>query len=401
MDGDRFGAFLHDSDYRRAGRAGGALSGLGFAAKDVFDLEGRVTGAGQPGWRAAHAPAAADAPAVRAALDAGARLVGRTICDELCYSLNGTNRHDGDPVNPRAPDRLPGGSSCGSAVATAAGEADFSLGTDCAGSIRVPAAFCGIYGIRPSFGRLPVAGVYALAPSFDVAGWFAADARVFARAGRTLIADWRAAPPVRRVVVAEDAFDAVPPQVADAARPLAGEVARALGCPPPAPVVLAPHGLDAWGAAFRTVQGAEIRDRLVPWVDAHKPDLDPAIADRLAWAARVGAAEASEMRGLRAEAARRVAETLDRGTILCLPTAVLPPRRDSGPQELEAFRAAALRLTAPAGLAGAPQVHLPLAVVDGLPSGISIMAGRGRDETLIEIATLPALAPPRMPAGHA
>ncbi len=395
---DRFNAFLHDRDYRRGGAPSGPLTGLGFAAKDVFDLAGRVTGVGQPTWRAHARPAETDAPAVRALLASGARLVGRTVCDELCYSLNGTNRHDGDPINPRAPDRLPGGSSCGSAVAVAAGDADIALGTDCAGSVRIPAAFCGLYGARPSHGRLTTAGVFALAPSFDVVGWFAADPSAFARAGRALIAGWHPPAPTRRLLIAEDALDAAPAPVAREVRVLTDRIADALGCPGPEPVVLAPQGLARWADIFRIVQASEIKAALVPWVEAHRPDLSPAIADRLAWAAGVDEAAAAAMRRSRREAAAHVEALLDDGTLLCLPTAVLPPRRDAESEELEAFRAAALRLTAPAGLTGVPQVHLPLGEADGLPTGVSIMAGRMRDEALIEVAAHAGLQPRPGPA---
>ena len=386
---DRFNAFLQDHDYAREGAQDGKLAGLTFASKDVFDLAGHVTGVGQPTWRASHAPAEADAPVVHAMLAAGALLAGRTICDELCYSLNGTNRHDGDPINPRAPGRMAGGSSCGSAVAVAAGQADLALGTDCAGSVRVPAAFCGLYGIRPTYGRVSATGAFALAPSFDVVGWFAARAETFARAGQALLPDWHAPNPARRVLVAEDAFAAAPASVAAAAYPLADAIAAALGCKAE-PITLAPDGLAQWGEAFRTIQGSEIRANLVPWVAANKPDLAPAIADRIAWASGVSAADANPMLPIRRQATARLDHLLDGEAVICLPTAVLPPPCDAGTAALEEFRTVSLRLTAPAGLTGVPQVHLPLAEAEGLPSGISVMAGRGRDEALLAIAALMA-----------
>ncbi len=105
-------------------------------------------------------------------------MVGKAITDELTYSLNGENIHYGTPVNPKAPGRIPGGSSSGSAVAVAGELADFALGTDCGGSVRAPASFCGIYGMRPSHGRISTAGVFRLAPRFDTVGWFARDGRL-------------------------------------------------------------------------------------------------------------------------------------------------------------------------------------------------------------------------------
>uniref|UniRef100_A0ACD5WM85 Uncharacterized protein n=1 Tax=Avena sativa TaxID=4498 RepID=A0ACD5WM85_AVESA len=151
------------------------LHGLTFAIKDIFDIAGRVTGFGSPDWRRTHAPAAATAPAVLAALAAGATGVGTTVMDEMAYSINGENAHYGTPANPCAPGRVPGGSSSGSAVAVAACQADFALGTDTGGSVRVPAAYCGVFGLRPSHGLVSAQGVVPMAQMFDTVGWFARD----------------------------------------------------------------------------------------------------------------------------------------------------------------------------------------------------------------------------------
>ena len=155
----------------------GPLRGCTFAVKDVFDIAGHRTGNGHP--RLARDPSTAErtASAVERLLAAGARMVGKTYCDELTYSINGENVHYGTPVNPKAPGRIPGGSSSGSAAAVSGGLVDFALGTDCGGSVRIPASYCGIYGIRTSHGLVPADGVVPLAPSFDTVGWFARDRR--------------------------------------------------------------------------------------------------------------------------------------------------------------------------------------------------------------------------------
>src|SRR5205807_7319730 len=149
-------------------------------------------------WLAAAAPAAASAAAVRKIVDAGATIVGKTVCDEFFYSVTGANAHYGTPANPRAPGRLPGGSSSGSAAATAAGACDFALGSDTGGSVRIPAALCGVYGIRPTHGRVDLAGAMAMAPSFDVGGWFALGPGVFRKVGRVLLDGERIAAPIDR-----------------------------------------------------------------------------------------------------------------------------------------------------------------------------------------------------------
>ena len=187
------------------GAPDGPLRGLTFAVKDVFDIAGHRTGNGNPVWLETHPPADATASAVERLLAAGAGMVGKTQTDELAYSLNGENVHYGTPVNPRAPGRIPGGSSSGSAVAVAGGLVDFALGTDCGGSVRLPASYCGIYGIRTTHGLVPADGVVDLAKSFDTVGWFARDAAMMLRVGEVLLPSARDFVP-KRLLIAEDAF---------------------------------------------------------------------------------------------------------------------------------------------------------------------------------------------------
>src|SRR6056300_1661103 len=184
---DELGAFCADRDVHIAGSAPGELAGLTFAAKDVFDIAGFRTGAGNPDWLRTHPPATITASAVQRLLDAGATLVGKTHTDELTYSLNGENFHYGTPVNPNAPGRIPGGSSSGSAAATAGGLVDFALGTDTGGSVRLPASNCGIFGFRPSHGLIDNDGVVPLSPAFDTVGWFARDGGLLQRVGNILL----------------------------------------------------------------------------------------------------------------------------------------------------------------------------------------------------------------------
>ena len=216
---NRLGCFCPHGDIHIEGTQGGPLSGLTFAAKDLFDIEGHVTGAGNPDWLATHAPAPATASAVRKLLEAGASLQGKTITDELAYSLAGVNMHYGTPVNPACPDRLPGGSSSGSASAVAGGLVDTALGTDTGGSIRVPANNCGLYGIRTTHGQVAKDGLVPLADSFDTVGWFARDARTLARVGEVLLGP-RESFPAGRLVIATDCFDLVGADVRAALKPL-------------------------------------------------------------------------------------------------------------------------------------------------------------------------------------
>src|ERR687890_601264 len=185
----------------------GPLSGLTFAAKDLFDVAGYPTSAGSPHMLAMSGVKTRTAPTVQKLLDSGARLVGKTITDELAFSMNGKNAHFGTPVNGAAPDRIPGGSSSGSASAVSNGLCDFALGTDTGGSVRAPANHCGLFGIRPTHGRVSLEGCHDLAPSFDTCGYFARDGATFLRVGEVVLgSDPAPLPQIPRVLLAQDAF---------------------------------------------------------------------------------------------------------------------------------------------------------------------------------------------------
>ena len=181
----RKSAFVGHSPAAFRLRDDGPLAGLSFAVKDLIDIEGSPTACGNPDRLRDDGLAPSTAPAVLTLLGAGATCVGKTHTDEVACGMFGTNPHFGTPINPKAPDRVPGGSSSGSASAVAAGLCDFALGTDTGGSVRVPASFCGIFGIRTTHGRISTAGVMAMAPSFDTVGWLAASAETLARVGET------------------------------------------------------------------------------------------------------------------------------------------------------------------------------------------------------------------------
>ena len=215
---DSVGAFVPGPRLEYPPLGSGRLSGLSFAVKDLFDVAGAATTYGNPDWASTHAPAVATAPVVTTLLQAGARMVGKTKTMELAYGLTGENVWQGTPINPRAPDRFPGGSSCGSAAAVAAGLADFAIGSDTGGSVRIPASYCGLFGIRPTFGAISLAGACPLAPSFDTCGWFARGAALLAGIGDVLLPGGRQGVdgPLLRV---EEAWVNAQPDVAEALRP--------------------------------------------------------------------------------------------------------------------------------------------------------------------------------------
>ncbi len=377
--------FIAGPAVRIPGAPNGPLAGLTFAAKDLFDVAGHPTGGGNPDWARSHPVPTRHAWAVQQLLDAGATLIGKTITDEVSLGILGENPFDGTPLNPNAPDRVPGGSSSGSASAVAQGLCDTALGTDSGGSVRVPASFCGLYGIRPTHGRLDLSGMLVQAPSSDTIGWFARDASTFARVSSVMLGEPIPATLPTRLVVAVDTFGFADADTAAALQPLV----RALGAlmKETREDLLAPAGLTAWARAQRTLQPWEAWQTFKPWIDRVNPRLQYSVARNLALASATPESERQWAALARSEARARMTWLLPPGTILCMPTTPFPaPPKGLPLPELEPVRARILGLAAHGGLAGFPQISIPGATVDGLPVGLSILGARGSDATLVAVA---------------
>jgi amidase len=346
-----------------------------------------VTGAGNPDWLALHAPAGRTAPVVQALVDAGAGMVGKTHTDELSRGIFGENARYGTPTNPSAPGRVPGGSSSGSAAAVAGGLVDFALGTDTGGSVRIPASFCGIFGIRPTHGRLSLEGVVGQAPSFDTVGWFAREADVLARVGEVLLGSQAArAPHPRRLIVATDAFAIAEGPTAAALYP-AVERISALVQRSEQRAISPSVPLSDWFRHQRAAQGREAWATFGDWIDRHNPRFAFEISDNFIRGMRVDDAAFAAAREFRAARRREAMELISPDTIVCLPTAPFPAPLLGQPRSaMWAHRTAISTLTSICGTLGAPQLSLPLAQVDGLPVGLSIMARPGGDEMLLAFA---------------
>jgi len=388
------GAFVPGPVVHRTGSPDGPLVGLSFAAKDLFDVAGLVTGAGNPDWARTHQPADADAAAVTALLEAGATLGGRTITDELAFSIIGMNPHYGTPRNALAADRIPGGSSSGSASAVAHGLVDVALGTDTGGSVRVPAACNGLYGIRPTHGRVSLAGVFPAARSFDTCGWFARDLPTLERVAEVLLGPeppghWP--PPASgepELWVATDLFGAADPDVA-------GALAAALDHLRDDAHVA---DVEAFGADL--VEAAtEARGRLTarefwgehgPWITAERPRFGEATARKVALLAELAAGDQADALAVRLKVAARLEELTARGAAVVLPTmATVPPPLTSTDDEFSRYNRATMRLTSPASLAGLPQISIPAGQTpEGLPVGLSLIGARHDDRHLLRLSRL-------------
>ncbi len=381
---DALGAFCRHTHVAVTGSGKGPLAGLTFGVKDIYDIAGHKTGFGSPDWLASHAPATHTAAVVASLLAAGANMLGKTQTDELTYSLNGENAHYGTPVNVNAPGRIPGGSSSGSAAAVAGGLVDFALGSDTGGSVRAPASFCGIYGIRPTHGRISLEGACALAKSFDVAGWFARDAALLERVGQVLLGAETAAAP-GELLLAQDAMALLDSAAVVALQPALARITAAIGAL--RPVTVSAEGLPQWFQAFRVLQGAEIHAQLGDWVARTQPELGPGVRERMQWVATISAEEVARAQGVREVVRRRMDELLAGNVVLVLPSVSdIAPLLNTPAAELDDFRARAMSLLCIAGLAGLPQVSLPLATARGCPLGVSLIAARGNDALLLALA---------------
>jgi Asp-tRNA(Asn)/Glu-tRNA(Gln) amidotransferase A subunit family amidase len=326
---------------------------------------------------------------VTALLRAGAQLTGIAQTDEFAYSIAGRNAHYGAPPNPAAPARLGGGSSSGPAAAVALGQARVGLGTDTAGSIRIPASYQGLVGFRPTHGAVSTEGVLPLAPSFDAVGWLTrnvADSRAVARVLLPSAAGVTRPPAgLTRLIRLPAVERLADPGVQELAARQAGQASAAGLLPPAAEVSLPPQVLEEWFAAFRTVQAHEAWQSNGAWISAHPGALGADVAARFAAAAAVTAAEAADARALAAKARSELTRWLD-GAVLVMPTAPGPaPLRSAGPAEIDAVRGRTLRMTCLAPLAGAPAVSLPLAVHDA-PVGLCLISAPGTDAALLALA---------------
>jgi amidase len=380
----------------------GSLDGLSFAIKDLIDLGGHKTGCGNPTWRETHPPASVNAVCVEKLLDAGARCVGKTVSDELAFSLLGENHFYGTPLNPRAPDRVPGGSSSGSASAVACGLVDFALGTDTGGSVRVPANNCGVWGLRPSHGFISVAAVNPFAPTFDTVGILASSAETLTRTASVLMAfEDIPGEELGTIHVLQEAFSIADPDVQKAledpvrrlgslfegrlrdtsVREIGAESAR----------VSEEASLQTWHDTYSALQWAEIESCLGAWIEATKPAFGPEASQNFDLAKSMDRRRVGTAAQRREEYFRRLKAFLGPNDLLCMPTTpALAPLKGTialrGRAAAGDYYPRTLSLTSVAGIGRLPQVSLPLAESSGgVPVGLSLLGANGRDAFLVSV----------------
>jgi amidase len=365
--------------------AEGPLSGYTFAAKDLFDVAGYPTGGGNPHMLAMSGIKGATAPVVQQLLDAGARLVGKTHTNEMAFSMSGKNAHYGTPRNGAAWERIPGGSSSGSASAVSNQLCDFALGSDTGGSVRTPASYCGLYGLRPSHGRLSLAATQALCESMDTAGYFTRDAELFGKVGECLLGEDPAPLPATPRLLISDTLMAMLPQASrDALAPALVRVEAA--CGPLATLEGELPSLSDGYWAFRYIQGYEAWQAQGATIEAYGLTLGPDVAARFAWSKAVTAEQYRQSCAVR-EQFTQAWDALLADAVLVLPTVPdIAPLLSALDEEIEQTRQISHHLLAIAVLCQRPQVNMPLASKDGAPLGLSLMGPRGSDLSLVRLA---------------
>ncbi|MGR6546052.1 amidase [Paenibacillus tundrae] len=402
---DQWGAFV-EATVQLPPTGTGELNGLTFAVKDVFDIQGVTSGAGNPDWLRTHEAADSTAPALLSLLASGARLIGTTQTDELMYSLNGENAHYGTPINPLAPDRIPGGSSSGSAVAAAAGLVHFAIGTDTGGSVRIPSSYCGLYGFRPTHGAVSAEGVIPLARSFDTVGWMSQSPNILLDVGKVLLENRSATlqddelgktnaiqdahtesdvePTFSRFLIADEAWSL--PEENDRSTLLSKlyELPNWKQDSTSIQLTAPTESLADWSAAFRVLQGLEIAHEHSDWLIKERPTFGPGIAERFEWACSLEVSAHTNESDLRIRIRSSLVELLGEDGLLAIPTAPgSAPLLGLQGAQAEAYRAKTMQLSCIAGLTGLPQVTVPVIREDGLPIGLSFIGGANTDLKLL------------------
>lgn len=385
------------------------LTNLSFAVSDVFDIEGYVTGFGNPDWARTHDTASRTSPVVSALVEGGATCTGKTVVDEMAYSINGENKHYGTPTNPAAPSRIPGGSSSGAAVAVAANFVDFSLGLDTVGGVRVPAAFCGVIGFRPSHGAVSHMGIIPVSSSLDTVGWFAKDPSILRRVGHVLLQlTYAVQRSPRQIIFADDCFQSLRIPVDRVYQVVLKSTEKLFGrqvlkrenlenyLDSKVPSLKAFHSQKTNGETrnslirslvkiMHCLQRHEFKHNHEEWINSVKPILDASISSQLHDVLEEADTEIENCQSARMEIRSALNSLLKDDGILVIPTVADPPPKLGGKESLsEEYQNRTLGLLSIASMSGCCQVTVPLGLYDKYPVSVSFMARHGGDRFLLD-----------------
>ena len=362
----------------------GPLSDLTFVVKDMCEIKGFKSSCGNPDFYEKCLPADDFAPFLKDILNKGATLKGITICDEFFYSLIGENGHYGTPANLNAPGCVPGGSSSGSAAALTTDLYDFSIGSDTGGSVRVPASFCGLLGIRPTHNRINTKGVYPMAPTFDTIGWFAKDINTFKKIGFNILNQQdKSKSSFKDFVIAEDILELANSDIINLFNNYINN-----SFPKIKKIRLSKHNKDVIADNFRILQGGEIVENVIPWILKNKPKISPEINNRIEMAIKITKDEINQAVKFRENLKKEIELTLPEGLIALFPTTPFSsPKCGQSDEQLSSYRKKLMEFTSIAGMTSRPQISIPKFKDNTGPIGISLLGWRYSDEILLETLT--------------
>lgn len=379
---DALQAFVRDNHIALEGANSGKLKGLTFAAKDVFKILGSTYGNGHPEWLHTSSPDDFTTSIIMKLLEEGADLVGKTVCDELCFSISGENWNYGSPINPHDPRRFAGGSSSGSGVAAAGGLADFTLGSDCLGSVRVPASYNGVLGMRPTYERVPNDGEAPYTESMDVLGYMSNDTEVFKKVSEIILGEDKKPVQFKKLIIAKDCFNEVDKNVREALEPAIKYIRDQVSVVEELDISL--EGLSKWVEVFRYIQGYEVWESYGGWIRKYQPKLSRGPKERLEWASRITLQQYKDAYREKQNITDRIDNIISEDTLLCLPTAAsVAPLRTAPLEEINITRAQSSSLLCISPLTGIPQITLPMIKQYNVPLGISLLGKRGTDLSLV------------------
>lgn len=386
---DPLQAFVRENHIALKGVDNGSLAGLTFAAKDVFKILGSTYGNGHPEWLRTNSPDDFTASLITRLLESGADLVGKTVCDELCFSISGENWNYGSPLNPHDPRRFAGGSSSGSGAAAAGGLVDFSLGSDCLGSVRVPASYNGVLGLRPTYKRVPNDGEAPYCESMDVLAYMADNPNVFKKISEVILEEDKEDKKevkYKKLIIAEDCFNAVDKDVKAALMPAIDYIKKDLSSVEE--IEISPNGLDQWVDIFKIIQGYEVWESYGGWIKKYNPRLSRGPKQRLKRASKITLQQYKNAYSKRRAIIERVNNLVSDGGLLCLPTASsIAPLRNDPLKEINHKRKQSSSLLCISPLTGTPQLTLPMVKKDKMPLGISLIGEKDTDLSLVEFGT--------------
>lgn len=376
-------SFVRENHIALKGLDNGLLKGLTFAAKDVFKILGSTYGNGHPEWLRTNSPDDFTSSLIVRLLESGADLVGKTICDELCFSISGENWNYGSPINPHDPRRYAGGSSSGTGAATAGGLVDFAIGSDCLGSVRVPASYNGILGLRPTYKRIPNDGEAPYCESMDVLAYVANDPEIFKRVSKVMLGEDKAPVKFKKLIIAKDCFDSVNIDVKQALKPAINYIGENLSSVEEINISL--DGLDKWVDVFQIIQGYEVWESYGSWIRKYNPRLSRGPKERLEWASTITMQQYKDAHYKRKFIIDRINNLVSNDTLIIMPTAAsIAPLRSAPLEEINTTRRQSSSLLCVSPLTNTPQLTLPMIKQDNIPLGISLIGPQDTDLSLVE-----------------